>query len=64
MLKTLDRFDWYRPTKINRLLIQNLLHLDFVANNANVVRISGTGLDSGPRRSNGLAPCESSQETP
>ena len=44
MLKTLDQFDWNWPTKINRLLIQNLFHLDFVANNANVVFISGTGL--------------------
>ena len=31
MLKTLDQFDWNWPTKINRLLIQNLFHLDFVA---------------------------------
>src|SRR5277367_6597742 len=44
VLKTLDQFDWNWPTKINRLLIQNLFHLDFVANNANVVFISGTGL--------------------
>ena len=44
VLKTLGQFDWNWPTKINRLLIQNLFHLDFVANNANVVFISGTGL--------------------
>ena len=44
VLKTLDEFDWNWPTKINRLLIQNLFHLDFVAKNANVVFISGTGL--------------------
>jgi DNA replication protein DnaC len=44
VLKTLDQFDWNWPTKINRLLIQNLFHLDFVAKNANVVFISGTGL--------------------
>ena len=44
VLKTLDQFDWNWPTKINRLLIQNLFHLDFVANHANVVFISGTGL--------------------
>ena len=44
VLKTLDQFDWNWPTKINRLLIQNLFHLDFVHQNANVVFISGTGL--------------------
>ena len=44
VLKTLDQFDWNWPTKINRLLVQNLFHLDFVAKNANVVFISGTGL--------------------
>lgn len=42
--KTLDQFDWNWPTKINRLLIQNLFHLDFVKAHANVVFISGTGL--------------------
>ena len=44
VLKTLDQFDWNWPTKINRLLIQNLTHLDFVKQHANVVFISGTGL--------------------
>ena len=44
VLKTLDQFDWNWPTKINRLLIQNLFHLDFVKARANVVFISGTGL--------------------
>jgi len=44
VLKTLDQFDWDWPTKINRLLIQNLFHLDFVKQHANVVFISGTGL--------------------
>ena len=44
VLKTLDAFDWNWPTKINRLLIQNLFHLDFVANHGNVVFISTTGL--------------------
>lgn len=44
VLKTLDQFDWNWPTKINRPLIQNLFHLEFVANRANVVFISGTGL--------------------
>lgn len=44
VLKTLDQFDWNWPTKINRLHIQNLFHLDFVTQHANVVFISGTGL--------------------
>ena len=44
VLKTLDQFDWNWPTRINRLLVQNLFHLDFVAKHANVVFISGTGL--------------------
>ncbi len=44
VLKTLDQFDWNWPTKINRMLIQNLFHLDFVKQHANVVFISGTGL--------------------
>jgi len=39
-----DQFDWNWPTKINRLLIQDLFHLDFVDKHANVVFISGTGL--------------------
>lgn len=44
VLKTLDQFDWNWPTKINRLLIQNLFHLDFIQQKSNVVFISGTGL--------------------
>ena len=44
VLKTLDQFDWNWPAKINRLLIQNLFHLDFVKTRANVVFISPTGL--------------------
>ena len=44
VLKTLDQFDWNWPSKINRLLIQNLFHLDFVKQRGNVVFISNTGL--------------------
>ena len=44
VLKTLDQFDWNWPTRINRLQVQNLFHLDFVAKNGNVVFISATGL--------------------
>jgi len=42
--KTMDQFDWNWPTKINRAQVQNLFRLDFVAQRANVVLISGTGL--------------------
>ena len=44
VLKTLDRFDWDWPTKINRMMIQNLFHLDFVRQHDNVVFIAGVGL--------------------
>lgn len=44
VLKTLDQFDWNWPTKINRLMVQNLFHLDFVKQHANIVFVSGTGL--------------------
>lgn len=44
VLKTIDQFDWNWPTKVNRLLVQNLFRLDFVKQHANVVFISGTGL--------------------
>jgi len=44
VLKTTDQFDWNWPTKINRMLIQNLFHLDFVKQHVNVVFIGGTGL--------------------
>ena len=30
VFKTLDQFEWNWSTKINRLLVQNLFHLDFV----------------------------------
>ena len=42
--KTLDSFDWNWPTKINRMMVQNLFHLDFVRQRSNVVFISSTGL--------------------
>ena len=44
LLKKLDQFVWDLPTKINRLMIQNLFHLEFVKQHANVVFISSTGL--------------------
>jgi DNA replication protein DnaC len=42
--KTLDQFDWTWPRKINRLQVQNLFRLQFIADAANVVLIGGVGL--------------------
>ncbi len=56
VLKTLDQFDWNWPTKINRMFIQNLFHLDFVKQHANVVFISGTGLGKSFSH-DGTGPC-------
>lgn len=42
VLKTMEQFDWNWPTRINRLQVQNLLHLEFVAKRTNVVFVSGT----------------------
>ena len=44
VLKTLDQFDWSWPKKINRPQIQNLFHLRFIEDNANVIFISNVGL--------------------
>ena len=43
-LKTLDAFDWGWPKKINRPQIQNLFHLRFIEDRANVIFISNVGL--------------------
>lgn len=40
-MKTLDQFQWTWPQKINRPQIQNLFHLDFVEQKANVLFLSG-----------------------
>jgi len=44
VLKTSDQFDWNWPSKINRMQIQNLFHLDFVKQHSNVIFIAPTGL--------------------
>jgi DNA replication protein DnaC len=44
VVKTLEQFDWLWPKKINRLQIQNLFHLNFVPEKANVVFVGGVGL--------------------
>ena len=44
VIKTLDQFNWSWPKKINRLQIQNLFRLQFVADKANVIFLGGVGL--------------------
>jgi len=44
VIKTLDQFQWTWPTKINRLQIQNLFHLNFINSKTNVIFLSGVGL--------------------
>jgi DNA replication protein DnaC len=44
VIKTLDDFQWSWPKKINRLQIQNLFRLDFIATRTNVVMIGNVGL--------------------
>lgn len=44
VLKTLDQFDWSWPKKINRLQVQNLFRLPFLAEHANVIFIGSVGL--------------------
>ncbi len=42
--KTLDRFDWSHPEKIDRSLVEHLAELDFVAKGENVLLKGGSGL--------------------
>ena len=44
VLKTLEQFRWDWPKKINRLQVQNLFRLEFVAQKANVVLLGNVGL--------------------
>ena len=44
VLKTLEQFHWDWPKKINRLQVQNLFRLEFVAHQANVVLLGNVGL--------------------
>ena len=44
VLKTLDRFDWNWPGKINRPQIQNLFRLRFIEENGNVIFMANVGL--------------------
>jgi DNA replication protein DnaC len=44
VLKTLEQFCWDWPKKINRLQVQNLFRLEFVAQKANAVLLGNVGL--------------------
>lgn len=44
VIKTLDQFQWNWPKKINRLQVQQLFTMDFIANKANAILLGGVGL--------------------
>lgn len=44
VLKTLDRFRWDWPTKINEMQVKNLFRLGFVEKKTNVIFVGGCGL--------------------
>jgi DNA replication protein DnaC len=44
VLKTLEQFRWEWPKKVNRLQVQNLFRLEFLAQKANVIFLGTVGL--------------------
>jgi DNA replication protein DnaC len=44
VIKTLEQFNWTWPRKINRLAVQNLFRLEFLAQKANVVFLGNVGV--------------------
>jgi len=44
VIKTLEQFNWNWPKKINRLAVQNLFRLEFLAQKANVVLLGTVGV--------------------
>jgi len=44
VIKTLEQFNWTWPKKINRLAVQNLFRLEFLAQHANVVFLGNVGV--------------------
>jgi DNA replication protein DnaC len=44
VIKTLDQFNWSWPKKINRMAVQNLFRLEFLAQKANVVLLGTVGV--------------------
>jgi len=43
VIKTLEQFNWIWPKKINRLAVQNLFRLEFLAQHANIVFLGNVG---------------------
>ena len=43
-IKTLEQFNWEWPKKINRLQVQNLFRLEFLAQKGNVILLGNVGL--------------------
>ena len=48
VVKTLEQFNWTWPKKINRLQVQNLFRLEFLAGKANVVFLGNVGVGTMP----------------
>lgn len=44
MIKTLEQFQWSWPRKVNRLQVQELFRLKFIAEKANVIFLGAVGL--------------------
>ena len=44
VIKTLEQFRWDWPKKINRLQVQNLFRLEFIAQKANVIFLGNVGV--------------------
>ena len=44
VIKTVEQFKWSWPTNIDRLGIQNLFHLKFIANKENIIFIGSVGV--------------------
>mgnify|MGYP005855029225 CR=1 FL=1 len=44
VIKTIDQFVWNWPDKINRPQVENLFHLDFIKQKANIIFLGGVGL--------------------
>jgi DNA replication protein DnaC len=44
VIKTLEQFRWDWPTRINRLQVQHLFHLEFIKVKANIIFLGGVGL--------------------
>jgi DNA replication protein DnaC len=43
-IKTLEQFNWNHPSKINRMQIENLFHLNFIDEKKNIILLGNCGL--------------------